>query len=107
MRVECDFLVIGTGVAGLTFARTVAGRGRVIVMSKREVVVSATQNAQGGVASVTDEQDSFEAHIDDTLAAGRGLCRRDAVEMGSRSGGSGSQSQRRHRLTSSLNRNKS
>ncbi len=86
MRVECDFLVIGTGVAGLTFARAVAGRGRVILLSKREVVVSATQNAQGGVASVTDEQDSFAAHIEDTLTAGRGLCRRDAVEMCVRDG---------------------
>ncbi len=86
MRVECDFLVIGTGVAGLTFARAVAGRGRVILLSKREVAVSATQNAQGGVASVTDEQDSFDAHIEDTLAAGRGLCRPDAVEMCVRDG---------------------
>ena len=81
MRVECYFLVIGTGVAGLTFARTVADGGLVILMSKREVVVSATQNAQGGVASVTDEHDSFDAHIDDTLAAGRGLCHRDAVAI--------------------------
>ena len=86
MRVECDFLVIGTGVAGLTFARTVAGRGRVILLSKREVVVSATQNAQGGVASVTDEQDSFDSHIEDTIVAGRGLCRPEAVEMCVRDG---------------------
>lgn len=81
MRIECDFLVIGTGVAGLTFARTVAGRGRVILMSKRGVDVSATQNAQGGIASVTGGEDSFEAHVSDTLAAGCGLCRREAVEM--------------------------
>jgi L-aspartate oxidase len=81
MRTECDFLVIGTGVAGLTFARAVADRGRVLMISKRELQESASQYAQGGVASVIDDEDSFEAHIGDTIEAGRGLCRRDVVEL--------------------------
>jgi L-aspartate oxidase len=86
MRVECDFLVVGTGLAGLTFARAVAGRGRVILLSKREVGVSATNYAQGGVASVIDGGDSFDAHIQDTLTVGCGLCRPNAVEMCVRDG---------------------
>jgi L-aspartate oxidase len=86
MRIECDFLVIGTGVAGLTFARAVAGRGRVLLLTKLEAEESATVHAQGGVASVTSVEDSFEAHIDDTLRAGRGLCRRDVVELCVRDG---------------------
>ena len=86
MRVECDYLVIGTGVAGLEFARTVAGSGRVVMLAKREAEVSATHEAQGGVATVIDSTDSFEAHIDDTLGAGCGLCKRDIVEMCVRDG---------------------
>jgi L-aspartate oxidase len=86
MRTECDFLVIGSGVAGLTFARTVAKAGRVILASKRDVSMSATQNAQGGVASVLDDEDSFDAHVRDTLAVGHGLCHRDAVEICVRDG---------------------
>jgi L-aspartate oxidase len=86
MRVECDYLVIGTGVAGLEFARTVAGTGRVVMLTKREADVSATHEAQGGVASVTDGADSFEAHIEDTMRAGGGLCRREIVEMCVRDG---------------------
>jgi L-aspartate oxidase len=86
MRIECDYLVIGTGVAGLTFARAVAGKGRVLMLTKLEAEESATIHAQGGVASVTSVEDSFEAHIEDTLRAGRGLCRRDVVELTVRDG---------------------
>ncbi|MCK9462980.1 MAG: L-aspartate oxidase [Proteobacteria bacterium] len=86
MRVDCDYLVIGTGVAGLEFARTVAGTGRVVMLTKRAADVSATSQAQGGVATVIDGTDSFEAHIADTLTAGCGLCRRDVVEMCVRDG---------------------
>jgi L-aspartate oxidase len=86
MRIECDFLVIGTGVAGLTFARTVADRGRVVMVSKKEAEESATRKAQGGIATVLDIADSFEAHVKDTLVAGRGLCRRSAVEVCVREG---------------------
>jgi L-aspartate oxidase len=86
MRVECDFLVIGTGVAGLTFARKVAGKGRVLLLTKLEAEQSATNHAQGGVASVLDVEDSFESHVEDTLRAGRGLCRREVVELCVREG---------------------
>ena len=86
MRVECDYLVIGTGVAGLEFARAVAGTGRVAMVTKRRADVSATHEAQGGVATVIDTGDSFEAHIADTLRAGCGLCKRDIVELCVRDG---------------------
>jgi len=86
MRIDCDFLVIGTGVAGLTFARKISGKGRVILLTKVEVDNSATYKAQGGVASVTDQHDSFEAHIRDTLEAGRGICHRDVVDLCVREG---------------------
>ncbi|MCZ6918481.1 MAG: L-aspartate oxidase [Gemmatimonadetes bacterium] len=86
MRVECDYLIIGTGLAGLSFARAVAGRGRVLLLSKREAVVSATSQAQGGIASVFGTDDSFESHIQDTLTAGRGLCDPDVVAICVREG---------------------
>ena len=86
MRIECDFLVIGTGVAGLTVARSVSGQGRVILLTKETVEESATNYAQGGVASVLDAEDSFEAHIRDTLHAGRGICHPDVVELCIRDG---------------------
>ncbi|MCP4605936.1 MAG: L-aspartate oxidase [Proteobacteria bacterium] len=86
MRIECDFLVIGTGVAGCTFARAVAGRGRVILLSKTDAEESATRKAQGGIATVLENTDSFEAHIRDTHTAGRGLCKQSAVEQCVRDG---------------------
>lgn len=86
MRFECDYLVIGTGVAGLTFARKVAGAGKVILLAKHSVEDSATFRAQGGVASVIDDHDSFESHIRDTHEAGHGLCNPEVVEMCVREG---------------------
>ena len=86
MRIECDYLIIGTGVAGLTAARALAGSGRIIMVTKRDAAESSSQHAQGGVASVLDVEDSFEAHIEDTLTAVRGLCNRDIVEMCVRDG---------------------
>jgi L-aspartate oxidase len=80
MRIECDFLVIGSGIAGLTFARKAAEFGRVIVISKTSAEESSTERAQGGIATVLSIEDSFEAHIQDTLNAGRGLCNLAAVE---------------------------
>jgi L-aspartate oxidase len=81
MRIECDYLVIGTGVAGITFARAVGEEARIVVISKRDAEDTATRKAQGGIATVWDTDDSFEAHIKDTLTAGRGLCKREAVEI--------------------------
>ncbi|HAB16859.1 MAG TPA: L-aspartate oxidase [Verrucomicrobiota bacterium] len=76
---EFDFLVLGSGVAGLNFAYQVASRGRVAVITKKDKAASNTNWAQGGIASVTSREDSFELHIRDTLEAGAGLCREHVV----------------------------
>jgi L-aspartate oxidase len=81
-----DFLVIGSGVAGMWFALKAARHGRVSIITKRECTESNTRYAQGGVAAVWTPEDSFEDHIQDTLVAGAGLCRRDAVEVTVREG---------------------
>ena len=78
---ETDFLVIGSGIAGLSFALKVADYGKVILISKTTIDESNTKYAQGGVAAVIDELDSFEKHVQDTLIAGDGLCNREVVEM--------------------------
>ncbi len=80
MKHSYDFLVIGSGIAGLTFALKVAGFGSVAVITKKKVMDSNTSLAQGGIASVFDELDSFDLHIKDTLASGDGLCNPDVVE---------------------------
>lgn len=83
---EADFLIIGSGLAGLTFALKVADYGRVAVITKSQASETNTRYAQGGVASVFGEQDSFELHIQDTLESGAGLCKRDVVETIVRNG---------------------
>src|SRR5688572_27108117 len=80
-----DVLIIGSGIAGLSFAIKVAHRfpnHRVSVITKADEGESNTKYAQGGIAVVLDKlTDSFQKHIDDTLRAGDGLCNRAAVEM--------------------------
>ncbi len=78
---DADFLVIGSGVAGLYAALKLADAGSVIVVTKREKADSNTSRAQGGIASVLSAGDSYEAHIRDTLEAGAGLCRPEAVRL--------------------------
>ena len=74
-----DFLVLGSGIAGLTFALKVAHHGRVAIITKKNRADSNTNWAQGGIASVTSKEDSFELHLRDTLDAGAGLCREAVV----------------------------
>jgi L-aspartate oxidase len=76
-----DFLVIGSGLAGLSFALKAAEYGSVAVVTKREVTEANTSYAQGGISGVMNmDYDSFEKHINDTLIAGAGLCDQKAVE---------------------------
>ena len=77
--ITTDFLVIGSGVAGLSFALRAAEHGKVIVLCKSDPLVSSSAKAQGGIAAVTDKNDSFEEHVADTLDAGAGLCDEAAV----------------------------
>ena len=81
MNVTSDFLVIGSGVAGLSFALKVAEAGKVVLITKKEAMDSNTNRAQGGIASVFDDKDSFDLHIRDTLASGDGLCNEAVVDM--------------------------
>src|SRR4051794_8659405 len=71
---EYDFVVIGSGIAGLSFALKAARHGSVAVITKRKGADSNTAWAQGGIACVTSTEDSFELHVEDTLEAGAGLC---------------------------------
>ncbi len=78
---KTDFLVIGSGSAGLSFALKAAAHGHVTVVTKGELVECNTNYAQGGICSVTYEPDTFEKHIEDTLVCGAGRCDREAVEI--------------------------
>ena len=69
-----DFLVIGSGIAGMSFALKVAHKGKVAIVCKTKLNEANTNLAQGGIASVTDQTDAFEKHIQDTLISGDGLC---------------------------------
>ena len=81
MEHRFDFLVVGSGIAGLMFALKVADRGRVAVITKKHLMDSNTAHAQGGIAAVFDPADTFASHIEDTLASGDGLCNESVVEM--------------------------
>jgi L-aspartate oxidase len=76
---QFDYLILGSGIAGLTFALKVAPHGRVAIVTKKDRAESNTNYAQGGIASVTSKEDSFELHVRDTLAAGAGLCQESVV----------------------------
>lgn len=81
MNKKTDFLVIGSGLAGLSFALHIADRGQVTVCTKSELPETNTAMAQGGIAAVLGEDDSFEQHIQDTLTAGAGLCHPEVVKF--------------------------
>ncbi len=76
---QFDYLILGSGIAGLSFALKVAARGRVAIVTKKDRAESNTNYAQGGIASVTSKEDSFELHVRDTLEAGAGLCKESVV----------------------------
>jgi len=86
VNIQTDFLVIGSGVAGLTFALKAADFGEVVLITKKGIMDSNTTQAQGGIASVFSQVDSFDLHIQDTLASGDGLCNREVVENVVKSG---------------------
>jgi L-aspartate oxidase len=77
----CDFLVIGSGIAGVSFAISAARHGSVVMITKKQDSDSNTNYAQGGIACVLDGDDSFESHINDTVVAGAGLCDPEAVKI--------------------------
>ena len=81
MEVGTDYLVIGSGIAGLCFALRAAENGTVAVVTKKERTETSTNYAQGGIASVFDLDDSFDLHIRDTLESGVGLCNEQVVKM--------------------------
>jgi L-aspartate oxidase len=76
---QFDFLVLGSGIAGLSYALKVARHGRVAIVTKKDRAESNTNYAQGGIAAVTSKEDSVELHVRDTLEAGAGLCKEKVV----------------------------
>ncbi|MBN1111550.1 MAG: L-aspartate oxidase [Bacteroidales bacterium] len=81
MKIETDFLVLGSGIAGLSYALKVADYGKVIIVSKNDIHETNTNYAQGGIASVTAQTDNFEKHINDTIIAGSGVNNPEVVRM--------------------------
>ena len=81
MKIKSDFLVVGSGIAGLSYALKVAEFGTVSLVSKRSLTDTATALAQGGIASVFSATDSFEEHFQDTMVAGAHLSDPDIVKM--------------------------
>ena len=81
MEIKTDFLVIGSGIAGLSLAIKAAKLGSVAIVTKKEKSESNTNYAQGGIAAVTDQTDSFDSHINDTLICGGGLCKKEVVDF--------------------------
>ncbi len=81
MKVSCDFLVIGSGIAGLSFALKAAEHGKVCVITKAKMDDCSTNYAQGGIAAVMYVPDSFDKHVRDTMIAGAGYCDEEVVRM--------------------------
>lgn len=81
MNIRTDVLVIGSGIAGLYAAIKISEKSSVVLVTKKDKTESNTNYAQGGIASVMSVNDTFEKHIQDTLIAGAGLCKQDAVEI--------------------------
>jgi L-aspartate oxidase len=86
MKNQFDYLVIGSGIAGLTFALKAARSGSVAIVTKKHRLETNTNYAQGGIASVFGQDDSFDLHVQDTLNAGDGLCHPEVVDFVVRTG---------------------
>jgi L-aspartate oxidase len=86
MTTRTDYLVLGSGIAGLSFALRASAHGEVILVTKRAPTDSATGWAQGGIAAVASPKDSFEKHAKDTRVAGAGLCHDVVVDLAVREG---------------------
>ena len=86
MEIHSDFLILGSGIAGLCCAIKAAGIGSVAMVTKKEKSNSSTNLAQGGIAAVQDKTDRLEYHIKDTLECGAGLCNEDVVRFVVREG---------------------
>ena len=81
MEIQTDYLVIGSGIAGLTFALEAAKSGKVAIVTKKEKMETSTNYAQGGIASVFSPDDNFDLHMKDTLESGGGLCNEEIAKM--------------------------
>ena len=82
MEKRVDFLIIGSGIAGLSYALKVANHGSVCILTKSSSLTETnTQYAQGGIAAVIHPTDSYEKHIQDTLICGAGICNEEIVRM--------------------------
>lgn len=81
MTHEYDYLVLGSGIAGLIFALQVSRRGKVAVISKSDLYDCNTDHAQGGIAAVLDATDSFAEHIEDTFSAGANLGKKQVISQ--------------------------
>ena len=80
MEIKTDFLVIGSGIGGLSFALKASQLGDVVIVTKKDDSESNTNYAQGGIASVLAKDDSFGLHVEDTLKGGAGLCNPEVVK---------------------------
>jgi L-aspartate oxidase len=81
MRKKFDILIIGSGIAGLSFALKLADKARICIVTKSKADESATKYAQGGIAAVMYDPDTYEKHISDTMSAGDKLSNPEIVRM--------------------------
>ncbi len=81
METKSDYLIIGSGIAGLSLALKASQVGTVTIVTKKDKMDASTNFAQGGIASVLDPKDSFDLHIADTIESGAGLCNEEVVRM--------------------------
>ena len=86
METTCDVLIIGSGIAGLRLALELSPFAKVMILTKKDLYNSNTRWAQGGIAAAWEENDNWKDHVQDTLVAGAGLCRREVVEFVAKQG---------------------